>query len=92
MFVEMSVKNHTMKARLIIIGLLFSSVLFSCVKTRNCECKQSWVEQSPWGPVDKEEIVAYPLKGTKANAKTECDIIKTNMAVADDVYVSCELK
>lgn len=78
-----------MKKYLFIFSVL---LLISCVKRRNCECKTTWVEYTQYGPVEREKIVGYPLKGTKNNAKTECDIIKTNQNNVDGFYTTCSLK
>lgn len=74
------------------VFLLSLPFLFSCVKTRNCECKTTWIDYTQFGPVEREEIVAYPLKGTKNDAKAECDIIKTNQNNVDGFYTACTLK
>lgn len=78
-----------MKKYLFMFSVLF---LFSCVKSRNCECKTTWIDYTVYGPVEREKIVAYPLKGSKNSAKTECDIIKTNQENVDGYYTSCGLK
>jgi hypothetical protein len=42
--------------------------------------------------VNKEKVVAYPVKGTKKEAKTQCDILATNQANTDGYYTTCEVK
>jgi hypothetical protein len=76
------------------ILLLLSIIIFgfSCQKIRNCECKTTWVDYTTWGNVNKEKVVAYPVKGTKKEAKTQCDILATNQANTDGYYTTCEVK
>ena len=68
------------------------SVLASCSKVRNCECKTTWVDYTQYGPVTREETTSYPVKGNKKDAKTECDIISTNQDYPDGYYTLCSVK
>ncbi|HZH85814.1 MAG TPA: hypothetical protein VFD77_00760 [Brumimicrobium sp.] len=84
-----------MKTYILIVIIFSSFALFSCKKVRNCECKTTWVEYTQWGAVNKETITAYPLKDTKSNAKTECQVISTNLNIdngENGMYTGCELK
>lgn len=72
-----------------IIGL---SVLASCSKVRNCECKTTWVDYTEFGAVNREEITSFPVKGSKKDAKTECDIIATNQDKVEGYYTLCTVK
>lgn len=75
--------------------MLFFTFFFyhrPCVKTRNCECKTTWIDYTEYGPVEREDVVAYPVKGTKKNAETDCDIIMTNQNNVDGYYTACTVK
>lgn len=78
-----------MKKFLIFIPFL---LLFSCVKTRNCECKITWMDYSTGYSEQYEQVVGHPVKGTKQNAKTECDIIRMNYNNVADSYAACTVK
>jgi hypothetical protein len=83
-----------MKARSFFVAAIVLLAAASCKKVRTCECKTTWTTYSQWGAADHEEITAHPIKDTKANAKEECDIVRTNMNSVnpDGYYTSCELK
>lgn len=78
---------------LIILTLtLATTSLFSCKRTQSCECKTTWETYNTGSTVTHEEIVAYPVKGTKKENKTQCDIIKTNQQNATEYAVNCSVK
>ncbi|MCO5259210.1 MAG: hypothetical protein M9916_03615 [Crocinitomicaceae bacterium] len=72
--------------------LLFLIGLISCSKVQNCECTTSWIDYTQYGPVTRYDVKSYPVSGNKKNAKTECDIIKTNTNLGDEYYTECKVK
>ena len=81
-----------MKTNFLFAAILGVSVLASCSKVRNCECKTTWVEYTEFGAADREETTSFPVKGTKKDAKTECDIIATNQDNIEGHYTLCSVK
>lgn len=68
------------------------SLLASCSKVKNCECKTTWVDYTEFGAVNREEVTAHPVKGNKKEAKTQCNIIKTNQTPVEGHYTLCSIK
>ena len=73
--------------KVVLIGALAMVALSSCKKTRSCEC-----EMSIMGTSTK---FAYPIEGTKSDAKTACSTYETNyngIYAASGGSATCELK
>lgn len=69
--------------------LIFAS---SCKRTQKCECKTTWETYEFGMTQTHEDITSYPVKGTKKENKTQCDIIKSGLPQEDGFYSTCEVK
>ena len=78
--------------KVLLIGGLAMVALSSCKKTRSCECTQTTNGATT--------TLAYPVEGTKSDAKTACSTYETNFNSSNAIYasagisysVACEVK
>lgn len=70
--------------KVLLIGGLAMVALSSCKKTRSCECTYTVVGTST--------TMAYPVEGTKSDAKTLCSTYETNLSASGISSASCEVK
>jgi len=73
--------------KLLLIGSLAIVALSSCKKTRSCECETTFMGSNI--------KTAYPIEGTKSDAKTTCSTYETNLGSVYSMSggsATCELK
>ena len=70
--------------KVLLIGGLAMVALSSCKKTRSCECTQTTNGATT--------TLAYPVEGTKSDAKTACSTYETNLSALSTSSASCEVK